>query len=365
MKKNILIALPNDSLGGAEQYLKNLTVFFLKKDYVITVLFLKTSTSGGWDDLNIQSNLKLIFTSSSTELKGVLLFLKNLIMLRENKFDFIFTSHVFLTGVLGLFIKLKIIKKKFFIGRESTSIFKRFTGLKLIMFKMYYFFGYSSLDLLICQTDFMKRQLFEALPWLSNKTNIQVIPNPVNFNKISFNEKIDDKFGEFIVAAGRLIHLKGFDILIKAFKIIKSKYPTLKLVILGEGSSRVELDRLILDLHLEDEVFLEGFVKNVYPYFNKAKVCVVSSRIEGFPNVLLQMMYQNTRVVSTKCAGGIEDIEGISIAEINNVISLEKALEKTLEKNSVANRVIFDNNLAERSIEKFVQKIEFHLNADE
>jgi glycosyltransferase involved in cell wall biosynthesis len=362
MKKRILIALPTDCLGGAEQYLKNIAVFFLKKEYMVTVLFLKSKKSGGWKNLKTKNNIKLIFTSSSSELKGIIPFFKNLISLRKERFDFIFTSHVHITGVLGLFVKLNIIKKTFFIGRESTSIFKRFNGLKLILFKTYYFLGYSSIDLLVCQTDIMKTQLIEALPWLSKKTSIQVIPNPVNFNDISFNEKIDRKFGKFIVAAGRLIHLKGFDLLIKAFKIIKNKYPSLKLVILGEGSSRSKLERLILDLNLECDVFLEGFVENVYPYFNKSILCVVSSRIEGFPNVLLQMMSQNTKVVSTLCAGGIEDIKGISIAETNNVISLANAIENTLKQNSVENRVIFDNNLAERSIGKFIQKIELHLN---
>ena len=360
--KNILIALPNDSLGGAEQYLKNLAVYFSQNEYNVTVLFLKKPKSSGWEDLEKQSKVKLIFTSKATELKGIFQFLKNLIGLRGTRFNFIFTSHVHLTGILGLLIKLKIIKKVFFIGRESTSIFKRFIGLKLMSFKLQYRLGYSSLDLLICQTDFMKTQLVEALPWLSRKINIQVIPNPVNFNKISFNEKIDDKFGEFIVSAGRLIPEKGFDILVKAFKVIKDKFPNLKLVILGEGEERLELERLIQDLGLKKNVFLPGFIKNVYPYFYQAKLCVVSSRIEGFPNVLLQMMSQNTKVVSTLCAGDIDIIDGLILSKANDIESLYNAILISLNDNSSSNRLIFKKELDKRNLENFINKINFFLN---
>jgi len=359
--KNVLIALPNDSLGGAEQYLKNLALFFSENEYIVTVLFLKNRNSGGWDDLKELNGVQLIFTSSDTELRGVLGFLKNLFELRRIRFDYTFTSHVHLTGLLGLLIKLRVLKKVFFIGRESTSIFRRFTGLKLLSFKLQYRLGYSSLDLLICQTTFMKLQLIEALPWLSKKIDIEVLPNPINLNNVSSNEIVDEKFGDFIVSAGRLIHEKGFDILIKAFRIVKINYPYLKLVILGEGEKRLELERLIQDNDLENDVFMPGFVKNVYPFFCQAELCVVSSRIEGFPNVLLQMMSQNANVVSTLCAGDIDAIDGLVLSEANDIDSLKNAILISLTKNSDKNLVLFQNELDKRSIDNFVIKIYTHL----
>ena len=360
MKKHILIVVPNDQLGGAELYLKNIASYYHNNNFNVTVLFLKKKKYKGWEDL--ENKLDLIFTTKTKEGVGLVQFFKSIINLRHINFDYVFTSHVHLTGLVGFLISLKFLKTNKFIGRESTSVFKRFTGLKLMIFKIYYHLGYSSLNLLICQTDLMKVHLNESLPWLSRKTNIQVIPNPLNLSNVLCDEKIDTRFGEFIVAAGRLIDLKGFDILIKAFKNIKISNPSLKLVILGEGSSRPKLERLVLDLNLEFDVFLIGFVKNVYPYFKKSKLCVVSSKIEGFPNVLMQMMSQNTSVVSTLCAGGIEDIDGVTFAETNDVESLINSIKKTLNKNNLDNRKVFDSYLAERTIEKFIQKIELHLN---
>src|SRR5690606_20880375 len=112
----------------------------------------------------------------------------------------------------------------------------------------------------------------------------------------------------FIVTAGRLIHEKGYDILINAFAELKEKYPDLKLIILGYGDLKQELIYLATSLNIEQDVIFWGFVENVYPFFKKAKACVISSRVEGFPNVLLQMMSQNSNVVSTTCAGGIDTI---------------------------------------------------------
>lgn len=362
--KQVLITLPNDTLGGAEQYLKNISEYYLQKGYFVTICFLKKKEKGAWSYLLKYKNINIFYTKSSSELAGFLPFLKILWKKRKVHYDFIFTSHVHLTGIIGLFIKFNILKKNYFIGRESTSIFKRFKGLKLLIFKTQYFLGYGSLDLLICQTPFMKKQFVEALPNLSKKIKIKVLPNPIDLIAISenSNKSLDTQsFNNYIVSAGRLIPEKGFDLLIEAFYKIKQIQPDLDLVILGEGEKRRELELKIEEYNLTGSVFLPGFVKNVYPYFKQAKLCVVSSRIEGFPNVLLQMMSQNDKVVSTLCAGGIEDIPGIFKASPNNVDALEVAILEALESDTKNNRAVFDKLLSERSIENFVATIESHL----
>jgi len=359
--RNIFIALPNDTLGGAEQYLKMVAEFFLEDGYQVWIFFLKKKETGDWEYLKKYKNVNILYTSSQREKNGVFSFLENIFKYRNVHFEYTFTSHVHVTGLLGFMRKLGIVKTKSFIGRESTSIFERFSGLKRLSFKFTYFLGYSAIDLLICQSDLMKNQLLSSLPWLNGKTKVRVIGNPININLINKEPiKIGYNF-PFVVAAGRLIQEKGFDLLINSFSILKSRNPELKLVILGEGKMRNELERLILDNELMDDVILHGFVKNVYPYFKAAKLCVVSSRIEGFPNVLLQMMSQNHKVVSTKCAGGIEEIQGVFTAETNSVESLTQAMSLANESDTSMNRNLFDDFLKARSIENFIKKIEFYI----
>jgi len=121
------------------------------------------------------------------------------------------------------------------------------------------------------------------------------------------------------------------------------------------------LSDLIIKLKLESSVFLPGFVQNVYPFFKYAKVCVVSSRIEGFPNVLLQMMSQNNNVVATKCAGGIAEINGLFLAETNSIESLELAINSCLAADNSVNEKAFKQNLEERSIDNCIKRIEKEL----
>lgn len=361
MNKRVLIALPNDSLGGAEQYLKLVAQELLSYGYKVDVFFLKKKVSCAWEDLK-SCNVTLNYTESVTEKSGVLSMVNSISRNRHVFYDYVFTSHIHTNSLLGLLRKIRILNCKYLIGRESTSAFLRFTGLKLFVFKCMYLTGYFNLDLLICQSSLMKHQLVNALPSLASKILIEVLPNPVNLDFIK--KKAEHCFGldevmqeRCIVSAGRLIDEKGFDVLISAFKLVKIVEPNLKLVILGEGANRASLSNQIEKLNLTTDVCLLGFTENVYPYFKTAILCVVSSRIEGFPNVLLQMMSQNTKVVSTKCAGGIEDIPGIFLAEPNDVVSLSSAIQVALATDTRDNKKAFDIELCDRSIKRFLTKI--------
>ena len=91
-----------------------------------------------------------------------------------------------------------------------------------------------------------------------------------------------------IVAAGRLKEIKGFEELIEAFAY--AQLDGTRLLILGEGPLRPMLESKVQELNAADVVSLPGSVRNPMPYFKLAKGCILSSRIEGFPNVLLEMM---------------------------------------------------------------------------
>lgn len=361
----ILISVPNDTLGGAEQYLKMIASYYLSHRYEVFVVFLKQKLTGDWE--NLQSpNLHLMYTKANSEKEGFLKSINLFFKLRKYHFQYIYTSHVHLTSLIGILIKLGIIKKGYFVGRESTSIFVRFRGLKLFSFKTLYALGYKSVDLLVCQTTYMRNQLIKNLPYLDDRA--KVIPNPINLelskNGVSQNISAEEltQMGDYMVSAGRLIPEKGFDILLKSFLRIKEQYNDLKLVILGDGPDKEMLEGISCDLKVNDSVIFRGFIKNVYPYFQHAKVCVVSSRIEGFPNVLLQMMTQNTKVVSTLCAGDIDKIDGLFTCNPNDENELTSAISECIETDTVSNRISFDKELDSRSIDQFIKTVNRYLN---
>jgi len=354
-----MIILPNDKLGGAEQYLKMVAREFLERGYLIDVFFLKKKTYNGWEDLR-NDLVSFHYTNFERERLGFIPAMRNIYRKRRTYYSYTFTSHVHCTFLAGLLRKYGLIRTDKQIARESTSIFKRFTGYKLLFFKLLYKAGYGTVDLLICQTDYMKHQLTETLPRLENKVKIRTFANPVDLRQmvIKGNEPVIPYpvNGRYIVSAGRLIPEKGFDILLSAFAELKKRHTDLKLLILGEGPERVNLTRQTKDLKLGSDVFMPGHVENVYPYLKHAFMCVVSSRIEGFPNILLQMMAQNERVVSTLCAGGISEIKGLLTCNTEDPIKLSEIMDESIQM-KVSPREDFDVELRKRSITEFVNRL--------
>ena len=121
------------------------------------------------------------------------------------------------------------------------------------------------------------------------------------------HEWINSEDTPLLIAAGTLAPWKGFRDLIQAMKVLLEKRPA-RLLILGDGPSRSELEALIVDLDLSDQVLLQGFVENPLKYFANADVFVLSSHVEGLPNVLVEAMMCGCTPVSTDCPTGPREV---------------------------------------------------------
>lgn len=135
-----------------------------------------------------------------------------------------------------------------------------------------------------------------------------------------------------ILGIGRLHPQKDFGNLIRAFALLRSEQRA-RLIILGEGEERPALERLVLELGLED-VKLPGFVDNPYAYLAHSAAFVLSSAWEGLPTVLIEALAVGTPVVSTDCPSGPREIlQGGRfgpLAPIRDSTALAKAMAETL-----------------------------------
>jgi glycosyltransferase involved in cell wall biosynthesis len=112
--------------------------------------------------------------------------------------------------------------------------------------------------------------------------------------------------GPLIVAVGRLVKLKGFDLLLRAFARLRRQAGT-RLMILGEGPERRALERLIRELDLGERVSLVGRQENPWKYMARADVFVLSSLTEAFPNVIGEALALGRPVLATDCSPGIRE----------------------------------------------------------
>lgn len=117
-----------------------------------------------------------------------------------------------------------------------------------------------------------------------------------------------DKQMPVIVGAGTLAPWKGFDDLIRAVRILIDSGRAVRLVILGEGSSRPALEALIRELRLEEHVRLPGRTDNPLAFFARADVFALSSHVEGMPNVLVEAMMAGCTPVSVDCPTGPREL---------------------------------------------------------
>lgn len=180
-----------------------------------------------------------------------------------------------------------------------------------------------------------------------NFTNTTTIYNAVDAeHAIQRSQEAIDEDQPFILAVGRLAPQKGFDYLLEAFAAGQAKND-LKLLILGEGDERPALEALIEKHGLEGKAILKGNVENPFAYYAKAEFFVLSSRHEGFPNILIEALACECPCVSFDCETGPNEIirpgENGMLVEAENVPALstaidqlhnDKDLQQTFKKNA-------------------------------
>ncbi|RAU82419.1 glycosyltransferase [Pontibacter arcticus] len=146
------------------------------------------------------------------------------------------------------------------------------------------------------------------------RQKIEVIYNPVYKEYVEEAAPVNQTFQtftkdgrRFIVGVGRFALQKDFSTLLKAFHLVR-KTDDITLILLGEGPLRQELEAEIKSLGLTENVLLLGFVDNPLYYIKRAAAIAVSSKFEGFGNIIVEALGVGTPVVSTDCPSGPSEI---------------------------------------------------------
>jgi glycosyltransferase involved in cell wall biosynthesis len=143
---------------------------------------------------------------------------------------------------------------------------------------------------------------------------VRTLRNPIVTQEVIRKSKeevphrwLDDEKLVVYLGVGRLKPQKDFQTLIRAFARLGPESHA-RLIILGDGELRHELEKLCKHLGVGERVELTGFVHNPYALMRKAKALVLSSRYEGLPTVIIEALACGTPVISTRCPSGPEEI---------------------------------------------------------
>lgn len=222
---------------------------------------------------------------------------------------------------------------------------------------------YPFANYIIAQTDEMRNGLISGLHL--RKSLVQTVSNAIDKQYIArcIKEKSpynNDKHTRF-VAVGRFNEIKGFDMLVRAFKIVKTQLPNAELYIVGDYKEdnpvHQDINKFVLDNGLNGSVYCTGFKDNPYVYMQNADCYVLSSRNEGLPNVMIEALYLGTPVAAFKCIPVIERIvsEGNTgyLAGKENIEELAEAMIKASKLGRI--ETTYKLNTEEKFVEIFRQ----------
>ena len=321
MKKSILFILPDLNAGGAERIVTTIANHLPREKFSPSILLLRKE--GLYLDF-LQNDVEIIDIKTPRIRHALKPILKQI---RKRKPDIVFSGFGEVNAYLSLFIKL--FPKTKFIARETNVVSQHVTRREILFFYKFY----NNYNKIICQSDDMMNDLVENFK--IKKDKLIKINNPVDFNFIE--EKLEnatkpESYREGyknVVAIGNLSSRKGFDNLLKVFE--KLKKHNVFLHILGDGRDKEMLHQMKSDFGLENVIF-HGIQKNPYPFLKFADLFVLSSRYEGFPNVLLEAGACGTYALANNCKGGIHEIIQPKInGEISDIENHEVFAAKIVE----------------------------------
>lgn len=134
-----------------------------------------------------------------------------------------------------------------------------------------------------------------------------------------------------ILGVGELCERKDFATLLRAFALLRATRPA-RLIVLGEGRRRAELESLAATLGVTSDVALPGFVRDPYPWMTHARVFALSSRWEGMPVVLIEALALGVPCVATDCPSGPDELlDADALVPVGDHAALAAALARQLD----------------------------------
>ncbi|MGH8628939.1 MAG: glycosyltransferase, partial [Gammaproteobacteria bacterium] len=333
-RRRVLLLIPSLGGGGAERVFVTLLRHLDQSQFQLALAVVDSRQAAYRAD--VPPNVELV-DLQCTRVRYALLKIVRLIW--QKRPDVVFSTLGHLNLALAMLRPL-LPNGVRYIGREACIVsetLKEYTHPRIWSWAYGRF--YPRFDVTVCQSAYMRDDLIDHFALPPGKAVI--IHNPVDIERIRrlAAEVISTDYerpashsaaAPHLVAAGRLSHEKGFDLLIEALALCNGIRP--RLTLLGEGPLRPALEQLAQQRGVGDRVRFAGFQKNPYPFFMQADAFVLSSRYEGFPNVVLEALACGTSVIAMPCPGGVAEIAelagGVLLASAVDAESLSVAIRR-------------------------------------
>ena len=220
---------------------------------------------------------------------------------------------------------------------------KYYNYIDIILSKWFYNFS----DIIVVNSMAMKLN-YEKILKIKKSNPIKVIYNASDFNFTSKpnSQILKDKLGidsHFVITqVARLDPWKDFETLKSDIEILKFKGFRLKLLLVGGGVLKENIQKILIDKKLTNDIILTGETNNAHQYINISDICVLSSNGEGFSNSILEYMYHSKAVVASDVGGNVELIGNNKYGRLfkkGSVDDLCIKLEELLDNSELRNHL--------------------------
>ncbi len=310
MKKKILFLIPTLRIGGgAERVLSSITQKLSEKYeiHILTIFHFNNLYPFSGKYYSLKENLhfgRLVFRIFKLY-KMIRIISPDIII------SFLEFTNTWISFVKLIFnVKIPLIVSV----RSNPNLFYSGTT-RYYKFLIKFFYSSKIVNAIIPVTNEIKKILIidygidkNKLKTIHNGVDIELIKQLAQGEIIDFKEIFYDNELIKFITIGSLKEVKGHKYLITAFSKVVKNIPNSKLIIIGEGPLRKELELLIKELALSNDIILMGRKKNPYKYLSNTNIFILSSITEGFPNVLIEAMALGLPIISTNCETGPKEI---------------------------------------------------------
>ena len=303
-RPRVLLLIPHLGGGGAERVMELLARGLDRVKYelhlaVITQAEISENSAPNWVHLHALGASRVRTAA-----------FRLLVLVRQLKPDLILSGMFHLNFLVLLLRPFLPSETRVLVRQNGTVSTSLALGLQPWYTRLLYCLLYRNANRIICQTRSMAEDLAHELRL--SESRIAVLPNPVNVEEIrgfmSVHPELKAGSGPHLLSVGRLSREKGFDLLLRAFFLIRKQYPGASLTIAGTGPEEVRLKADCNTLGLGTAVDFAGQIAHPWRLFPGATLFVLSSRNEGMPNALLEAAAGGLPIVALPASGGVVEL---------------------------------------------------------
>ena len=328
-QKNVDFYISSLSGGGAEHVLINLATAFSKMGNQVSI----TSLERRKQFYQIDDDIEVI-RYDHTKDNVVLGIIKDILcvrrQLKNRKNTDVAVSFLGRTNIVLSIASIRIKQKIVICDRNNLA--RKYS--KWVFFLLCAI--YSLADELIVQTN----EIIDVYPkFLRQK--IKVLENPLDFKEMDKQCNVEVEKSNTLISVGRLERQKDYKTLISAYAKIANKHKEWNVKRYGKGDLREDIQKWIDQAGMTDRISLCGMTHTPFLEMKKAKVFVLSSFFEGFPNVLCEAMYAGLPCIATACKSGPRDLiqngENGLLVEVGNVDEMAEKMDLLMSNQTMRN----------------------------